>query len=74
MGKLKYLVLILLFLLGAAILLGMRFPQGASGSIEGFVRDENGAPIARVSIQAFQHYAWGDKRGLCPAQWILSNR
>jgi hypothetical protein len=53
MGKLKYLLLILLFLVGAAILLGMRFPQGASGSIEGFVRDENGTPIARVSIQAF---------------------
>jgi len=53
MGKVKYLLLILLFLLAAAILLGMRFPQGASGSIEGFVRDENGTPIARVSIQAF---------------------
>jgi hypothetical protein len=53
MSKVKYLLLILLFLLGAAFLLGMRFPRGTSGSIEGFVRNENGSPIGRVSIQAF---------------------
>jgi hypothetical protein len=30
----------------------MKFPQGGTGRIEGFVLDEKGAPIARGSVQA----------------------
>ena len=40
-------------MLGAAILQAMKFPQGNTGRIEGFVLDEKGAPISRVSVQAF---------------------
>jgi hypothetical protein len=53
MRSFKYLLLAILIMLGAAILLAMKFPQGNTGRIEGFVLDEKGAPIARVSIQAF---------------------
>jgi hypothetical protein len=53
MRSFKYLLLALLILLGAAILQAMKFPQGSTGRIEGFVLDEKGAPIARVSVQAF---------------------
>ena len=52
MRSFKYLLLGLLILLGSAILLAMKFPQGGTGSIEGFVLDEKGAPIARGSVQA----------------------
>ena len=53
MRSFKYLLLALLILLGAAILQAMKFPQGSTGRIEGFVLDEKGAPIARGSVQAF---------------------
>jgi hypothetical protein len=53
MRSFKYLLLALLILLGAAILQAIKLPQGSTGRIEGFVLDENGAPIARVSVQAF---------------------
>lgn len=53
MRSFKFLMLALLVLLGAAILQAMKFPQGSSGWIEGFVLDEKGAPIAQVSVQAF---------------------
>ena len=49
----KYLSLVLLSLIGAAVVHAMRLPQGTTGSIDGFVRDEKGAPIAGVSVQAF---------------------
>jgi hypothetical protein len=52
MRSFKYLLLGLLILLGSAILQAMKFPQGGTGSIEGFVLDEKGAPIARGSVQA----------------------
>ena len=52
MRSFKYLLLGLLILLGSAILQAMKFPQGGTGSIEGFVLDEKGAPIARGSIHA----------------------
>jgi hypothetical protein len=52
MRSFKYLLLGLVILLGNAILQAMKFPQGGSGSIEGFVLDEKGAPIARGSVQA----------------------
>lgn len=48
----KYLLLGLLILLGGAILQAMRFPQGGTGRIEGFVLDEKGAPIASGCVQA----------------------
>ena len=53
MRSFKYLQLALLIMLGAAILQAMKFPQGNTGRIEGFVLDEKGAPISRVSVQAF---------------------
>jgi hypothetical protein len=53
MRSFKYLLLALLIMLGAAILQAMKFPQGNTGRIEGFVLDEKGAAIARVSVQAF---------------------
>jgi hypothetical protein len=52
MRNFKYLLLGLLILLGSAILQAMKFPRGGTGSIEGFVLDEKGAPIARGSVQA----------------------
>ena len=52
MRSFKYLLLGLLILLGSAILQAMKFPQGGTGTIEGFVLDEKGAPIARGSVQA----------------------
>jgi hypothetical protein len=52
MRSFKYLLLGLLILLGSAILQAMRFPQGGTGRIEGFVLDEKGAPIASGSVQA----------------------
>ena len=48
----KNLLLGLLIMLGSAILQAMKFPQGGTGTIEGFVLDEKGAPIARGSVQA----------------------
>jgi hypothetical protein len=48
----KNLLLGLLIVLGSAILQAMKFPQGGTGTIEGFVLDEKGAPIARGSVQA----------------------
>jgi hypothetical protein len=53
MRSFKYLMLGLLILLGSAILQAMRFPQGGTGRIEGFILDEKGVPIARGSVQAF---------------------
>ena len=52
MRSFKYFLLGLLILLGSAILQAMKFPQGGTGGIEGFVLDEKGAPIARGSVQA----------------------
>jgi hypothetical protein len=52
MRSLKYVLLILLILLGIAIPLAMRFRQGNTSSIEGFVLDEKGLPIARATVQA----------------------
>ena len=48
----KNLLLGLLIMLGSAIPQAMKFPQGGTGTIEGFVLDEKGAPIARGSVQA----------------------
>lgn len=53
MHSFKYLLLALLIMLGTGFLQAMKFPQGNTGRIEGFVLDQKGAPIARVSVQAF---------------------
>lgn len=52
MRSLKYLLLILLILLAIAIPLAMRFRQGNTGGLEGFVLDERGLPIAGATVQA----------------------
>ena len=52
MRSLKYLLLTLLILLAIAVPLAMRFRQAAAGSIEGFVFDQAGLPIARATVQA----------------------
>ena len=52
MRNLKYVLLSLLLLLVIAIPLAMRFRPGDTGSIEGFVLDQAGLPIARATIQA----------------------
>ena len=59
----KYLLLVLLIMLSAAILQAMKFPQGNTGRIEGFVLDEKGAPIARASVQAFNTMNGGTSKG-----------
>jgi len=46
MRSFKYLQLALLIMLGAAILQAMKFPQGNTERIKGFVLDEKGAPIS----------------------------
>ena len=51
MPSLKYLLLILLLLLAIAIPLAMSFGQGNTGSIEGFVLDQAGIPVARATVQ-----------------------
>jgi hypothetical protein len=61
MSNLKFLWLTF-FCLVVGTLLAMRFPQVNSGSIEGFVHDERGAPIARVSVQAFNIMRGGTSR------------
>ena len=49
----NYLLLVLVISLGATVLQAIKIPQRTPGSIEGFVRDEKGAPISGVSAQAF---------------------
>ena len=53
MRRFKYLLLVLLMLLSAAILLALNLGRSSPGSIEGFVFDEKSAPVARVSVEAF---------------------
>jgi hypothetical protein len=53
MRNLKRLLLSLLLLLGIAIPLGMTLRPTGTGTVEGFVVDERGAPIRGASIQAF---------------------
>jgi hypothetical protein len=52
MRSLHHLLIALLVLVGAAVTQAMRLSEGGTGSIEGFVLDEKGGPIARCDVQA----------------------
>jgi hypothetical protein len=52
MRSLKYALLGLLIFLAIAFTLAMRLSQRGTGSIEGFVLDQAGLPVARATVQA----------------------
>jgi len=51
MRSLKYVLLTLLILLAIAIPSSMTFRPSSTGSIEGFVIDQAGLPVARATVQ-----------------------
>ena len=61
MRSFNHLLIALLVLVGAAVTQAMRFSEGGTGSIEGFVLDEKGLPIARCDVQAFNIMHGGTK-------------
>ncbi len=62
MRSFEYLLLGLLIVLGSPTLQAMKFQQGGTGRIEGFVLDEKGAPIDRGSVQVLNIMHGGASR------------